>query len=110
MTSIPEADPALLEMYQNEPAKRAEVLRRTVARSEILLKQFCHPWLESLPKVRYLVSTDNAFDRTRHAWSNGSQEDAYRQRGRESRTACPLSVLTVRPRAVIRKLKALRAS
>jgi len=71
MTSIPEADPALLEMYQNEPAKRAEVLRRTVARSEILLKQFCHPWVESLPKVRYLVSTGNAFDLTRHACRTG---------------------------------------
>ena len=105
MSSITEADPALLEMYQNEPAKRAEVLRRTVAHSEILLKQFCHPWVESLPKVRYLVSTGNAFDRTRHAWSNGSQEDAHRQRGRESRTACPLSVLTVRPRRTTQKPK-----
>jgi len=42
MRSLGEADPALIEMYQNEPAKRAKVLRRTAEHSEVL-KQFCHP-------------------------------------------------------------------
>ena len=62
MSSLTEADPALIEMYQNEPAKRAKVLRRTVEHSEVLLKQFCHPWVEKLPKVRYLVASGNPFE------------------------------------------------
>lgn len=62
MTSLTEADPALIEMYQNEPAKRAKVLRRTVEHSEVLLKQFCHPWVESLAKVRYIVTSGNPFE------------------------------------------------
>jgi nucleotide-binding universal stress UspA family protein len=63
MSSLTEADPALIGMYQNEPAKRAKVLRRTAEHSEVLLKQFCHPWIEKLPKVRYLVATGNPFER-----------------------------------------------
>jgi hypothetical protein len=40
MSSLTETDPALIEMYQNEPAKRAKVLRRTVGHSEVLSKNF----------------------------------------------------------------------
>src|SRR5437762_7627641 len=34
MKSITEADPALLELYQNEPMKRAKVMKATVEHSE----------------------------------------------------------------------------
>ena len=63
MSSLTEADPALIEMYSTEPAKRNRLMKATVAHSQILLKQFCHPWVESLPKVRYLIDTGNPFDR-----------------------------------------------
>ena len=63
MKSITEADPALLELYQNEPMKRAKVMKATVEHSEVLLKQFCHDWVERLPKVRYLVASGNPFEK-----------------------------------------------
>ena len=63
MSSLTEADPALIEMYSTEPAKRNRLMKTTVAHSQVLLKQFCHPWVESLPKVRYLIDTGNPFDR-----------------------------------------------
>jgi nucleotide-binding universal stress UspA family protein len=63
MTSITEADPALIEMYQGEPRKRAKILRATVQHSEVLVKQFCHDLVQELPKVRYLVATGDPFDK-----------------------------------------------
>jgi universal stress protein A len=63
MSSITEADPALIEMYSSEPAKRHRLMKATVAHSQILLKQFCHAWVQSLPKVRYLIDSGNPFDR-----------------------------------------------
>jgi universal stress protein A len=120
MSSLTEADPALIEMYQNEPAKRAKVLRRTVEHSEILLKQFCHPWVESLPKVRYLVSSGNPFEKILEAAED--QRADLIVLATHGRTGvkrllignvaekvvrhAPCPVLTVRPRAANRKPKA----
>ena len=63
MSSITESDPALIEMYSAEPAKRHRLMKATVAHSEILLKQFCHPWVQSFPKVRYLVDSGDPLDK-----------------------------------------------
>jgi universal stress protein A len=63
MTSITEADPALIEMYQGEPRKRASFLRATTEHTEVLVKQFCHDRVDKLPKVRYLVATGDPFDK-----------------------------------------------
>jgi nucleotide-binding universal stress UspA family protein len=63
MTSITEADPALLEAYASEPQRRAKVLRATEERSEILLKQFCHEVIDNYPKVRYHVRNGDPFER-----------------------------------------------
>jgi nucleotide-binding universal stress UspA family protein len=120
MSSLTEADPALIEMYQNEPAKRAKVLRRTVEHSEVLLKQFCHPWVENLSKVRYLVSSGNPFEKILDA-AEGQRVDliVLATHGRTGvkrllignvaekvvrHAPCP--VLTVRPRAANQKPKA----
>ena len=124
MSSLTEADPALIEMYQNEPAKRAKVLRRTVEHSEVLLKQFCHPWVEDLPKVRYLVASGNPFEQILDA-AEGQRIDliVLATHGRTGvkrlvignvaekvvrHAHCP--VLTVKPRAVNRRSKASAAN
>ncbi|MGH7767425.1 MAG: universal stress protein [Candidatus Binatia bacterium] len=62
MSSIAQADPALLGLYQNEPLKRAKILRATERHSEVLLKQFAHPWISSLPKVRYRIESGDPFE------------------------------------------------
>jgi nucleotide-binding universal stress UspA family protein len=62
MTRITEADPASLELYKQEPLQRSRIMRATVEHSEVMLKQFCHPTVERLPKVRYLVSTGVPFE------------------------------------------------
>jgi len=120
MSSITEADPALIEMYQKEPAKRATVMRRTVEHSEVLLKQFCHPWVERLPKVRYLAASGNPFEQILDAAEDHRIDlIVLATHGRTGvkrllignvaeqvvrHALCP--VLTVKPRAVNRKLKA----
>ena len=38
MTSITQADPALLEVYRQEPLRRAKVMKATVEHSEVMLK------------------------------------------------------------------------
>ena len=123
MSSLTEVDPALIEMYQNEPAKRAKVLRRTAEHSEVLLKQFCHPWIEKLPKVRYLVATGNPFERILDA-AEDQRIDlivlATHGRTGVKRLLIGIGaekvlrhatspVLTVKPRVVSRKLKATGA-
>lgn len=63
MTSITQADPASIELYKSEPLGRSKVLEATTRHSRILLKQFCHDWVRSLPKVRYLVESGNPFEK-----------------------------------------------
>src|SRR5574342_9982 len=62
MSSITRADPALLEVYQNEPLQRARVLAATERHSEILLKQFSHDWVRGVPNVRYLIESGDPFE------------------------------------------------
>lgn len=63
LSSITQADPALLDLYRDEPAKRAQIMNATLEHSQVLLKQFCHEWVEQLPKVRYLVANGNPFEK-----------------------------------------------
>lgn len=63
LSSITQADPALLDLYSDEPAKRARIMNATLEHSQVLLKQFCHEWVEQLPKVRYLVANGNPFEK-----------------------------------------------
>src|SRR6266508_1730873 len=62
MTAITETDPALMEMYANEPQRRARILRATEEHSEVLLKQFCHEVVQHYPKVRYHVRKGDPFE------------------------------------------------
>jgi nucleotide-binding universal stress UspA family protein len=62
MSSITQTDPALLELYKSEPLKRSQILAATVRHSEVLLKQFCHDWVQSVPKVRYIIESGNPFE------------------------------------------------
>jgi len=62
MSSIAQTDPALLGLYQREPLERAKILRATENHSQVLLKQFAHPWIGSLPKVRYRIASGNPFE------------------------------------------------
>ena len=63
MTSITQTNPAMIELYKSEPLRRSKVLEATTRHSQVLLKQFCHDWVESLPKVRYVVESGNPFER-----------------------------------------------
>ena len=63
MTSITQADPVSIELYKSEPLRRSKILEATKRHSQILLKQFCHNWVETLPKVRYIVETGNPFEK-----------------------------------------------
>ncbi len=63
MTPITQTDPAAAGLYQSESSKRSELLEATVRHSEVLLKQFCHDWVERLPKTRYLVDTGDPFEK-----------------------------------------------
>ena len=63
LSAITQADPALLDLYKDEPAKRVQIMNATLEHSQVLLKQFCHEWVEQLPKVRYLVANGNPFDK-----------------------------------------------
>jgi universal stress protein A len=62
LTAITETDPALMEMYANEPQRRAKILRATEEHSEVLLKQFCHDVVQHYGKVRYHVRTGDPFE------------------------------------------------
>ncbi|MBI2988059.1 MAG: universal stress protein [Deltaproteobacteria bacterium] len=63
MTTITQADPALIELYKSEPLRRSKILEATTQHSQVLLKQFCHDWVEALPKVRYVVESGNPFEK-----------------------------------------------
>lgn len=63
LSPITQADPALLDLYRDEPAKRAQIMNATLEHSQVLLKQFCHQWVEQLPKVRYLVANGDPFEK-----------------------------------------------
>ncbi len=63
MSSFTQADPALLDVYKDEPARRARIMTATLEHSQVLLKQFCHAWVEQLPKVRYLAANGNPFEK-----------------------------------------------
>jgi universal stress protein A len=57
MSSIGQADPAILGLYQSRPLKRARIVAATERHSQVLLKQFAHDWVTSLAKVRYLIKS-----------------------------------------------------
>ena len=63
LTSITQADPAAIELYKTEFNRRSKILRATEEHSEVLLKQFCHETIEHLPKVRYLVTSGDPFEK-----------------------------------------------
>jgi universal stress protein A len=62
MSSITQADPALLGLYKSEPLKRARIVRATEDHSEVLLKQFSNESVGALPKVRYRIESGNPFE------------------------------------------------
>lgn len=65
MTPITQIDPAARELYEGEASRRSQILQETVAHSQTLLKQFCHPYVHAIPisRVRYLVETGDPFDK-----------------------------------------------
>lgn len=63
MTSITQADPALVEMYKKEPMRRSQVLNATIRHTQVMVKQFAHGTVQTLPTVRYLVETGHPFER-----------------------------------------------
>jgi universal stress protein A len=63
LSSITQADPALLDLYGDEPAKRARIMSATLEHSQVLLKQFYHESIEQLAKVRYLVDNGDPFEK-----------------------------------------------
>jgi nucleotide-binding universal stress UspA family protein len=62
MSSIGQADPAVLGLYQSRPLKRAQIIKATEGHSEVLLKQFAHDWVTPGSKVRYIVKSGDAFE------------------------------------------------
>ena len=62
MSSIAREDPALLELYQGEPLKRARALEAAERHSEVLLKQFSQDWVRAVPNVRYLIESGEPFE------------------------------------------------
>jgi nucleotide-binding universal stress UspA family protein len=124
MSSLTEADPALIEMYQKEPARRAKVFQRTAQHSEVLLKQFCHPWVEKLPKVRYLVATGDPFEKILEAAEDrridlivlathgrtGVKRLLIGNVAEKVVRHAPSPVLTVKPRVRSQRSKTTRAS
>lgn len=62
MTSITQADPALIELYKTEPLERSRVLEATRKHSEVLLRQFSQSWVKGVSRVRYLIQTGNPFE------------------------------------------------
>lgn len=62
MTEITQTDPALIDVYANEPQRRAKILRATEEHSEVLLKQFCHDTVQNYRKIRYHVRRGDPFE------------------------------------------------
>jgi universal stress protein A len=121
MSSIGQADPALLGLYQRRPLKRAEIVAATERHSQVLLKQFAHDWVSRLPKVRYLIKSGNALEAILDAAAERRADlIVLATHGRTGvkrllignvaekvvrHATCP--VLIVKPRAVRRKLGAV---
>jgi len=119
LKSITQADPALLEFYKREPVRRSRILAATLEHTEVLVQRFCREAVQNLPKVRYLVSSGNPFEKILDA-SEDHRIDliVLATHGRTGvkrllignvaekvvrHASCP--VLTVKPRAVHRRLK-----
>jgi universal stress protein A len=123
MKSITEADPALLELYQKEPMKRAKIMNATVEHSRVLLKQFSHDWVERLPRVRYLVASGNPFEKILDAAEmhrvdlivlathgrTGVRRLLIGNVAEKVVRHAPCPVLTVKPRLIHRKSKSTAA-
>ncbi len=62
MSSIGQADPALLGLYRSQPMKRAKIVTATEEHSAVLLKQFAHDWVTALTKVRYIIKSGDPLD------------------------------------------------
>jgi len=62
MSSIGQADPALLGLYQSQPIKRAKIVAAAEEHSAVLLKQFAHDSVTSLTKVRYVVKSGDPLE------------------------------------------------
>jgi len=63
LTSITQTDPAAIDLYKSESQRRSKIVRATEEHSAVLLKQFCHDSVEHLPRVRYLVSSGDPFEK-----------------------------------------------
>ena len=55
MRSITESDPAMIDAYAVEPARRAKIVHATEEHAEVLLKQFCHDAVNGVAKVHYHI-------------------------------------------------------
>ena len=62
MTSITESDPAMIDAYAAEPARRAKIVRATEEHAEVLLKQFCHDTVRGVAKVHYHIRQGDPFE------------------------------------------------
>jgi universal stress protein A len=62
MSSITESDPAMIDAYAAEPARRAKIVRATEEHAEILLKQFCHDAVIGVAKVHYHIRQGDPFE------------------------------------------------
>ena len=62
MSEFTQTDPALIEMYANEPQRRAKILRAAEEHSEVLLKQFCHDIVQHYGEVHYHVRKGDPFE------------------------------------------------
>jgi nucleotide-binding universal stress UspA family protein len=123
MTRITEADPASIELYKQEPFRRSRIIKTTLEHSEVMLKQFCHERVEHLPKVRYVVSDGVPFEKILDAAEDhridlivlathgrtGIKRLIIGNVAERVVRHAPCPVLTVKPRAATRNLKAPRA-
>ena len=94
-------------------------MRATEEHSEVLLKQFCHESIQNLPKVRYLVSSGDPFEKILAAAENhridlivlathgrtGIKRLIIGNVAEKVVRHAPCPVLTVKPRAARRKPK-----
>jgi nucleotide-binding universal stress UspA family protein len=119
LSSITQTDPAAIDLYKNELLQRSKIFRATEEHSEVLLKQFCHESVQDLPKVRYLVSSGDPFEKILDATENhridlivlathgrtGIKRLIIGNVAEKVVRYAPCPVLTVKPRAVRRKSK-----
>jgi nucleotide-binding universal stress UspA family protein len=124
MTSMTQTDPALIELYKQEPLRRSKIMKATVEHSEVLLKQFCHESIEHLSKVRYLVSAGDPFEKILDAAEDhridlivlathgrtGVKRLIIGNVAEKVVRHAPCPVLTVKPRAAGRRQQQLAAN